>query len=465
MSKKISQTLFFLIIGAVPSYSFADIDYISNNNYLMNPYMGTPSGGGTSSISQSQLSDNGFFKNLFTTGTYNVLGAVSYGTLNSNHNFGYGVNIFAQTGTVAGLSVGGNLAIANPFFANRINPDNNTPNDSFQFLPTNQVIVPNELFIEYKIPNLFQIDAGWIYIDTPWLSSSDSLTLVEPTFQGILTNFQVNENVYITAFALNGYMPISSNYFSGLTLYNTKYDYATATPNIFDTPSSGSFAVGVQYGKSSNWKSQLWVYQFNNYANMIYGDSAYKLNINDNLNMTFSAQAGTQGTELYPYTNNVFAHAGYGAPQSNLLGLKYDFNYRWFEISASYNLVAGRNHHNSYEGGGLISPYTYQLASDPLYTTSTLGGLVEKSAGQAFKITPAINLFDGNLVISSSYAKYFTNVAPNSQEIDLTLTYAPTISGLKGLSFDAYFGFLRQDSTLRTNNNVQFLQLFASYLY
>lgn len=79
-------------------------DYISANSYIQNPYVGMPSGGGTQKISESQLLDQSVASKWFTKGTWNVMGQASFVSQNGISNYGYGANLFGQTGSVSGFS-------------------------------------------------------------------------------------------------------------------------------------------------------------------------------------------------------------------------------------------------------------------------------------------------------------------------------------------------------------------------
>lgn len=449
MSKK------FLLTSLFVSSVFG-VDYISSNNYIQNPFNGQPSKGGTQMVTESQMATQSVWERWFTDGTYNIQGNGSYVSLNDKNYFAYGANAFAQTGTVAGFSFGGNLVVVNPAFSNVIN--NNADMNSMQFLPSTQVNTVNELFVEYKIHNTVQADVGWLYINTPWLSSSDSLALQQPTYQGALVNVQLAQELMLTGLAINGYMPISSNYFSGATLYDQNWDYGTAFPNINNAPSTGTYAAGLVYGADGPWKTQIWGYMFQQYGNLLYADSKYTLAITGTSNISFAVQGGVQGSD----SGNVMAAAGYGAPTANIVGAQVAYAYNWFGLSASYNQVWGGT--GSYENGGIVSPYTYQLATDPLYTTAVLAGLVEKSAGSAYKISPQLNLLEGAISIAPSYASYVTAAVPNSEEWDLNITYTPSF--VKGLTISGVGGYLIQPYVEGVSGgNTQFVQGMVSYLY
>lgn len=456
-----------LLVGSV----FAD-PYISYNNYIQNPFGGEATGGGTQIhlqnvneysgggqqvIYESAIMRQNAWEKWFNDGTYNIQAAVSVtSTTNNTTNLAYGSNIFAQTGSAAGFSFGGNLAIINPYFSSDLNGTD--PNKYNPFLPANQVIYPNQLFTEFKIPNVFQADAGWLYITTPWVTSSYAEGIQQPTYQGVLLNYQMTRNILWTGMALNGYMPVSATGFSSLTMYNPNYNSITQTPNIQGASSPGTYALGMQYGANTDWNANLWGYQFLNYVNLLYGDSKYTWNLsNNNTFFTLAAQAGIEGADT---ANNAFAQNGYGTPQSNLVGLQAGFNYDWVGIYASYNNTWGPS--TAYQGGGFVSPYTNDYGIDPMYTSSLLSGLVEKSAGQAVKLAPSFTLFSRNLTLTPSYTQYWTSPSPNSNEWDLYAHY--TLPEAKGLSFTGFFAYLQQPPQ-GTIGNATYAEIMTSYVY
>ena len=69
----------------------------------------------------------------------------------------------------------------------------------------------------------------------------------------------------------------------------------------------------------------------------------------------------------------------------------------------------------------LYRPYTYSLANDPLYTTSWMLGLIDKSAGQAYKIAPTVKFLDDALEVGISAARYNTVTMPAVMNMILRL--------------------------------------------
>ena len=65
---------------------------------------------------------------------------------------------------------------------------------------------------------------------------------------------------------------------------------------------------------------------------------------------------------------------------------------------------------NSFYGGGFISPYTFTIVNDPLYTSGLGAGLIEQGAGNSWRAattfhpipgitTPKLNWHMSNLIL------------------------------------------------------------------
>ena len=470
----LKKTILLSLLGSIPMV-YADNDltketqeisestissennYIARQAYIENAYIGMPSGGGTQDISESQLLSNNPAKRLFADGTWNVFGSASYLNQNGANNYGYGVNIFGQTGQLGGFSVGGLLTISNPFFSSQINPRDQT--NQAQTLPIAYQVTPQELFLEYQYDHRFQLDAGYIGIsNSPWMTYYQNNALNLVTYQGAIVNIDPGAGWLLTAFAINGAQLLGENGFGQQTMYNQAFDYGTGTANITDQSTPATVAMGANWTSPGEMlNARLWAYAFGDYSNLLYADSTIKLPINDDLGFTLGVQGAMQGDS---FGKNILNTSGYGnSVKSNLLGLQLGFNYSIFALQLGYDNVWGPS--GAYENGGLVSPYTYQMATDPLYTSGWMQGLVEKSAGQAYKIAPSLSLLVNNLVISPSYQYYATTGVAPSTEYDLTLSY--NIPQVKGLTIFAGYGYTQQPAD--AGGDTYQAQTMLSYLY
>lgn len=320
-------------------------------------------------------------------------------------------------------------------------------------------ITPQELFLEYQHSNIVQADVGWIGINnSPWMTYYQNNALNMVTYQGASVNVNPGGGWLLSGFAINGAQLLGEEGFSNQTMYNSTWDNGTGTGNVGTEGSPSTFAIGA------NWVSQdelinlrLWGYKFTNYADMAYADTEIKLPVNKDTNFTLGFQGALQGSDG---EGNILNNNGYGnSVRSNMLGAQVGFHYDVFDLQLGYNNIWGPS--GGYEAGGLVSPYTYQYATDPLYTTGWIQGMVERSSGQAYKIAPSLTFLEGNLVISPSYQYYATQLIPASSEYDLQISYS--IPQVKGLTLFGGYGYLTNGD--EDGNGVYQAQIMASYLY
>ena len=457
--KKLTFILICLVAVANADTDSSNLNatYISSQAYIQNPYVGLDSFGGTQHISESQMETQNIAQQWFADGTWNVMGSASYVNLTGANNYAYGANIFGQTGSVYGFSFGGEMTIMNPFFSEQINSTNPALQD--QILPVAKQVTPHELFAEYRYSNIVQADIGYISIsNSPWLATNYYQNYLNGiTYQGGVINVHPGGGWLLTGLAFNSAQLIGETGFSNLTMYNQQYDYPTSTANI--AGSAGTQAIGASYvGFNNNYNLRLWEYNFQNYANLLYADNNITLNANKNLSFNLAAQGGMENSNA----DNAFINNNNGAISSNFVGAQATLNYNWFGLTLGYNSIWGPQ--TAYAGGGLVSPYTYQLGTDPLYTTSWMVGMVEKSAGNAYKISPSFTFLNGHLSIMPSAAFYNTTVVANSAEYDLIVNYS--IPEIRGFNVYAGVGYIDQGYTLGgSGGSSSQTQIRFNYLY
>lgn len=462
---KIKKILLLVITALSITTIMADEDintintnnkYINHRAYLQNPYGSLLSGGATNQNPKT---------NWYENGTWNLMSNAVYNNVNGANNYGYGWNLFAQSGQIAGFSLGGLLTIANPFFAAQLSPSNEALEDQFQPVDKQQQL--SEAFIEYQYQNKIQTNIGYISItNSPWLSPSFFEDMLTPgvSYQGAEINVNLGQGWLISALGFNQTQVVGEEGFGRQTFYNPGFDYGTGTANVINDPSYGTYALGANFiGLNNNYNFRLWAYQFTNYAKLLYADNNVEFKINQQLNFKVAAQVGNENGDKV----NALTHNGYGNVNSSFVGIQGGINYYWAGLSLAYNNVWGPD--SSYGGGAIVSPYTYQLASDPLYTTPVMLGLVDKgSAGSAYKITPSLNFLDGNLSFTPSYSSFSTVSVPDTKEYDLVLNYA--VAAIKGLSFYVAYAYLSQPYYLNNQNaevggSAYITQVSLNYLY
>ncbi len=301
---------------------------------------------------------------LFTDGTFTLAGLGTYVYSTPDNYWGYGTELFVQSGQLAGFSIGGNYMFINPWFMSDINPF--PPEDQNIFVPSNRVLAVSQAYLQYQYEHTIQANAGWLYINTPWLTSFNPVAITQATFQGVLTNWQIKDDLLLTALAINRYKGLPATNFSQETMYTSGLNSSTGTPSAGD--SNGAISVGLQYNPNSNLNLNAWSYIFFNYASMLYLDGGRSFRVDQNNTLTLNLQGSLQST--FAAGSNTIDNNGYGAPDNQMLGAELIYAYKNYSLTLGYNALIGSS--SSYGQGGLISPYTYQIANDPLFTTSYL---------------------------------------------------------------------------------------------
>ena len=471
------RKLYSLIFIPLASIAFADdvpvinanSTYINPRNFLENPYGSLTSGGGTQNLVESQVATQNIMEKWFADGTWNVWGTSSFSILNGlQPTYQYGANIFGQTGQVAGFSIGGLLTVMNPYFANQMNPAPFSA-ASNQFQPSNEQVTPSEAFLEYQYSNRVQVDAGYIGItNSPWLGSNYYNNMAAPaiTYQGLEVNVNPGGGWVLSAIGFNAAQPSGQVGFDRMTLYNTGFDWATGTSLTSQQPSAGTVAFGANYmAWDNNENLRIWSYNFNNYAALYYVDNSTKFVVNKDLSFTLQEQFGKEYADHF----NTIQNNGLGTPGSTFFGVQGGFTYKWLGLNLAFNNADGGS--GSFGNGAIVSPYTYGVALDPLYTTPYMQGLVDRaSGGQAYKIAPTLSFLDGNLSIAPAYTLLETTAVPSSQEYDLVVSYS--VPQVKGLSFFGAYAYQSIPYTTVTNSqgtstygSTYTTMVFASYLY
>ncbi len=481
------KKLLVAILGIYVPLTFADgnvnATYINSSAFIQDPYISLTSGGGLRSISESQVATQNAAQKLFNDGTWNVYGTAVAQYSGSSAlvapNYGYGANVFGQTGQLDGFSVGGLFTIQNPWGATNMN---GAYTENGLFIPSNSEVNMTEAFLEYQHSNIVQADIGLIGINnSPWLAPNYIGNMAAPlaTYQGALVNIHPGGGWLITALGFNAANLIGENGgFTGRTLYNKSYSVGGVfLPTTKSDTSNGTVALGANYSAwNNNYNFRLWGYQFDNYGTLLYGDTSIKFNPVEDLGFSVALQGGTDNSMTGGNNSNAFSNPAdqlqpTGQISSSFAGVQGGLTYKWLGVNLAYNTIWA-NQNNSWGSGAVISPYTYGAATDPLYSTPYMMGLVDMgTGGSAYKISVPLTFLSGNMTISPAFTQFYTN--PNSpfygtKEYDLTVNYAvPQVKGLNLFAAYAYQSvpFASQGSGSGLPGSSYVTQLFASYLY
>lgn len=324
-------------------------------------------------------------------------------------SFGGGLNILTGE-LLPGLRFDGELYTAQPF---GLNSDERNRVDNT--LPGYALTTLGQSYLQYQHANLL-LQGGNQLLNTPWINSTDS-RMIPATYQAVYGQTLLFQHFTVTLLRSFRYKGRSENGFTKTNLYNTNNIGGTNITAFGNTPDNGALSFGVNY-QLNNLAAQAWYYQFYDFSQLFYADTRYNFNNFFNLKPFLSAQILQ---EIGSGKNLLSDYEG-GNANAVAFGSNLGINFWDITTSIAYNYIPQQE--NAFKYGDILSPYTSGYADDPLYTTSMIAGLVEKSSGHAVKLTATFNLLNSTLLFSSSYAKYFTRpYLANTSEIDADLTY------------------------------------------
>ncbi len=339
----------------------------------------------------------------------------------------------AQTATFwHGFQADAAFYTANPFdFLSDLNSSD--PRHVDGTLPGKTVNVFGQAYLQYENKK-FLLRYGYQLIKSPWLLDSDS-RMIPATYEGIYAAVTPLPDFNLIGMRVFEFKDRISDTFSHSNLYNI------TIPHLNSISEKGTLAFGASY-HHNDFSAQGWFYEFYDFAKMFYSEFTYKLKTGTCVSPIFAVQLGRETGD----GKNFFSEFDRQIPNSDIYGALVGLEAPDARLTFAYNLIP--KHPGAFHDGDLVSPYTFTYATDPLYTTSMIAGLVEKAAGDAFKVTGTYFFFQHQLQLSASYAVYYT--APllhDTRETNVDIIYTFNRC-LKGLSIRDRVGILDGNLTL-----------------
>ncbi|MHB1542968.1 MAG: hypothetical protein ACYCS1_01650 [Gammaproteobacteria bacterium] len=314
----------------------------------------------------------------------------------------------------------------------------NNSEEGYRFLDTTlygtqSIQSLGQAFLSYQSGDLF-VKGGAEMLKTPWMGASDS-RMVPATYEAILSSWQIRPGWSVEAIREFRWKSRTSSRFSATTLYNTNgfAGIYGGQPDlqVGNQTNPGTLALGTNLDRA-RMHGNLWYYHFYGLAQMVYGSDAIRFPTARGLFLSVALQALYEWSPAsnllhVPVSSTAYgASLGWGSAQNRLV--------------LSYNQIPVRT--SAFRLGDVISPYSAGYATDPLFTTSMIAGLVEKASGRAAKL--GWEYFMGSefrLILSE--AQYWTAPTfPNTHETDIDLTWF--VPGrLRGLSLRNRLGVLQ----------------------
>lgn len=333
------------------------------------------------------------------------------GTPPPQHAFSLGGAINILSGSVDGFAAGATFYAAHSL---GLNNSNHSLVDG-TLAGYGAIDTFGQAFLQYTRRWLL-IRAGDQLINTPWINPSDS-RLVPATYQGLFASVKPVRGLTISALRITRYKSRTADGFSDTDLYN-----ATATVNIGGTgglagrTEPGAAAIGADY-HSGGFKAAAWGYQFFDLAKMADAQGRYLFgrgSLRPLIGAQYVRETGSGAQYLGPVNATV-----YGA----VIGVRRHKD----QLTVGYNDLPA--HAGAFGHGDVVSPYTTGYATDPLYTTSMIQGMVDrKTSGHAIKVTATAFFLRHRLRVIASFANYFNAVyagynAARTDETDVDITY------------------------------------------
>ncbi|RUL70210.1 hypothetical protein [Dyella choica] len=365
------------------------------------------------------------FDRLYASKTVSNASALSAGAL-----------INAQTGSfLTGFSIGGSFVTVNSFGTH----SNETAKiDTTLAGPNNSIGTFSQAYLQYQ-HGIFLFRGGYQYLaDDPWMGNNDS-RIIPSSYNAL--KLQITPMRGWNLFALREYSwksRTSSGMFPDNLYYPSKYDGDSMYGNNGSLPLHARSAPGTWEGGTTyvqgGLSAQLRYYDFIHFARTGYAVGSYVFETGSGFNPVIGTQYLVQnggsdnrftetGTKLFGVTGT---HV-----KSRVIGGDLGVVIPNGRFDLYYNKVA--HEAGAVGGGAVISPYTMNYGTDPLFTTSMIRGLVEAGPGRAWKGKFTYDLLDKKLELTAAYAKYLTDYRGNSHDLYFDVIYH--LDGvLKGLT-------------------------------
>ena len=390
-------------------------------------------------VSAAAHADDDIFSNGHVDGDlrlYNFNRLYDSKTVPNASAFSVGALINAQTGTfLTGFSFGGSFATVNS-----LGTHSNTlaKIDTTLAGPNNSVGAFSQAYLQYQ-NGMFLFRGGFQYLaDDPWMGNNDS-RIIPSSYNAL--KVQVTPLPGWNLFAVREYSwksRTSYGMYEDNLYYPSKYDGDSMYGNNGSLPLHARSAPGTWEGGTTyvngGLSAQLRYYDFMHFARSAYAVGSYVFDTGSGFNPVIGAQYLAQNDG----SDNRFTETGtklFGAAgnhvKSRVIGGDIGVVIPNGRFDIFYNKVA--HEEGAVGGGALISPYTSNYGTDPLFTTSMIRGLIEAGPGRAWKGKFTYDLFDKKLELTTAYAKYMTYFRGNSHDLYFDVIYHLD-GALKGLT-------------------------------
>jgi hypothetical protein len=305
----------------------------------------------------------------------------------------------------------------------------------------------HEAYIQYKDANN-TFTFGDQELNYAWTPNSDS-RIVPASYQGLDSSIKLTRTLTFGLTDILRFEQRNSSNFEPNTLLTAPYPQTSSLIAKSGTQTPGTLIIGLTYKPASNVNVTAQDYQFYDLANMIYVEGrvglAPKLKANPYLATQLVEETSIgQGQIGIVRNQTIGAQLGATVSKGLLLAVSTDiapWKYAFVRAKSAtaaesgYFIPGGGTGAAAADGpglyrvayGGIASPYTDSLGTDPLYTSNITQGMADRrSAGNSAKIaavyTTPNNQF--KLIASEGYFQYSNAISRNiTSEYNLDGTY------------------------------------------
>jgi len=333
-----------------------------------------------------------------------------------------------------GFSVGASF-----FTANALDTHNGNPAriDTTLTGTANSINSLGQAFLQYSGHGVL-LRLGNQLLTTPWANPSDA-RVIPATYQAAYGAFTPVAGLTFEALRILRYKGRTADgYFQDNNYYPATWDGDADYGGTANLPAGahatdGTAALGVDYA-AGGLKSAAWYYQFYDFARMLYAQADETLPLASPVKPFAGAQVVREwgSSNVFADTRTHFFGQPGTAVDNLTLGAVVGLKAYATSLSVSYDHLESEGP-GALGGGVLISPYTASYATDPLYTSSMIRGMVELGPGSAWKVSASEQALHNELTLTASFAEYRTDFSGNDSETYLDVIYLPP-GWLKGLS-------------------------------
>lgn len=328
----------------------------------------------------------------------------------------------AHSPTLGGFSAGGSLLGANAF----ARPEQPGKVDTTLMGPGSGIAAVGQAFVQYRGARM-TVRLGDQYLDTPWLGRSDSRVL-PASYEALALTLEPARGWKVFASRTYGWKSRTSDGYRADNLYypaawrgDAMYGGIGGLP-AGASSARGAWVLGVTRN-AGGFKGSAWYYDFPGFARMLHADGSYTMGAREGLRpfiaMQYVGETGG-GNLLVEHGAGLYGVAG-DRVRSRALGIDAGVKVPHGQFDVAWNRLAHAP--GAIGGGALVSPYTAGYASDPLFTTSMIRGLVEQGPGHAWKVRFTQGFAGDRVRVQLAYAKYSTLLSGASRDVYLDVAW------------------------------------------